>query len=515
MTLTIDEMATFCKRKGFVYPSAEIYGGFSGFFDYGPLGAELKNNLKQAWWKYHVHDREDIVGLDGTTVTHQKIWVASGHVANFTDILTVCTKCGERYRADALIEDVLKIRTEGMKADQLDHTLRHHNVKCLKCKSDLGPATPFNLMFKTSVGPKQDDDSVAYLRPETAQVIFADFKAVTDTARVKLPFGIAQMGRAYRNEISPRNFLFRCREFEQMEIEYFVHPDKLTDCPYIDEVRGHSILVWSAEMQAKNQEPRKMTITELLDQKIAKFPWHAYWLAMEHKWFISLGAKSDHFRIRQHVPDEKAHYAADTWDLEYHFPFGWKELTGVANRADFDLQQHMKVSGKDLSLYDEETKKKVIPHVIAEPSQGVDRAFLVFLFDAYHDDKERGNVVLHLHPKLAPIKLCVFPLLSNREELTTLARHIYTELRHDHVCQYDRSGSVGRRYARADELGVPYCVTIDFDSLTDKSVTIRDRETTHQIRVPIAKLREAIHLLLHGAQFDAQGKPVEVKRETQ
>jgi len=511
MTITIDEMASFCKRKGFVYPSAEIYGGFAGFFDYGPLGSELKNNLKQAWWKYHVHDREDIVGIDGTTVTHQKIWMASGHVANFTDVLTVCTKCSERYRADALIEDLLKLRTEGMKPADMDREIRTHHLHCPKCKGELGVPSPFNLMFKTFVGPRQDEESVAYLRPETAQVIFADFKAVTDTARVKLPFGIAQMGRAFRNEISPRNFLFRCREFEQMEIEYFVHPDKLIDCPYINEVLNHSVLVWSADMQAKKEEPRTMTIKELLDHKIAKFAWHAYWLAMEHKWFISLGAKPEHFRLRQHVPDEKAHYAADTWDLEYNFPFGWKELTGVANRADFDLQQHIKTSGKDLSLYDEETKKKVVPHVIAEPSQGVDRAFLVYLFDAYNDDKERGNIVLHLHPRLAPIKIGVFPLLSNREELTSFARAVFDELRAHFVCQYDKSGSVGRRYARADELGVPYCVTVDFDSLTNKDVTVRDRDTTKQIRVPVDKLAWTIHALMSGAPFAEQGKPVEVK----
>ena len=509
MTLTIDEMQSFCKRKGFVFPSAEIYGGFAGFFDYGPLGCELKNNIKSSWWHEFVQMREDIVGIDGTTVNHPQVWIASGHVANFTDILTHCAKCGERYRADVLVEDTLKIPTAGMNAAQLGQIIESHGITCHKCKGKLNTPEPFNLMFQTHVGPKRDEESIAYLRPETAQVIFTEFKNVVDTGRVKLPFGIAQMGRAYRNEISPRNFLFRCREFEQMEIEYFVHPDKLDDCPYINEVSGHAMLVWSADMQATNEPHCKLTVKDLIDKKICKYSWHAYWLARLHQWFVSMGATADKFRIRQHVTGEKAHYATDTWDLEYEFPFGWKELTGISNRGDYDLKAHMKASGKDLSLYDEETKQKVVPHVIAEPSQGVDRAFLVFLYDAYHDDKERGNTVLKLHPRLAPVKLGVFPLLSNREELTGLARQVFDTVKHHFTAQYDRSGSVGRRYARADEIGVPYCLTIDFDSVTRQDVTIRDRDSTKQVRVPIKDLTMTLHRLFGGLPFDQAGTPVE------
>jgi glycyl-tRNA synthetase len=268
-------------------------------------------------------------------------------------------------------------------------------------------------MFQTWVGPKQGEENIAYLRPETAQLIFADFKQVVDTGRVKLPFGIAQMGKAFRNEISPRNFLFRCREFEQMEIEYFIHPDMLNDCPYIGEVVDHRMLIWSSQAQKADQPEEEMSIKEALDKKIIKTPWHAYWLAMAHNWFVGLGCKPENFRIRQHVADELSHYSSDTWDLEYKFPFGWKELQGLANRRDFDLQQHIKFSGKQLTVFDDATKKHIVPHVVCEPSQGVDRAFLVFLFDAYSTDPERdNNVVLRLHSALAPVKVGVFPLVN-------------------------------------------------------------------------------------------------------
>ncbi|MBI4450411.1 glycine--tRNA ligase [Candidatus Woesearchaeota archaeon] len=512
MGITIDDMATFCKKKGFVYPSSEIYGGLAGFWDYGPLGAELKNNLKQAWWKFHVHDREDVVGIDGSIITHPKVWVASGHVGVFADVLVECQKCHERYRADMLLEDVLKIKTEGLKPEDLDKLIKDNKVVCQKCKGSLSDAAPFNLMFQTFVGPKQDKESIAYLRPETAQVIFADFKAIVDTSRVKLPFGVAQMGRAFRNEIAPRNFLFRCREFEQMELEYFIHPNTLNNCPYLPEVMDHRVLVYSAELQKQEKPAELMTMKQALAKNIIKTPWHAYWLATEHKWFTSLGANPDKFRIRQHLQDEKSHYALDTWDLEYEFPFGWKELQGMANRTDYDLKQHMKYSGKDLSIFDEETKQKVVPHVVCEPSQGVDRAFLVFMFDAYEDDAKRGNIVLHLHPKLAPVKAGIFPLLSNREELTTLARSVFKELSKRWQCQYDKSGSIGRRYARADELGMPYCLTIDFDSLKQQDVTVRDRDATTQVRVLIKDLPDVLGKLLAGElEFERAGRRVEGK----
>jgi glycyl-tRNA synthetase len=504
--ITIDGMATFCKTKGFIYPSSEIYGGIAGFFDYGPLGSELKSNLKQAWWKFHVQDREDIVGIDGSIITHPKVWVASGHVENFEDVLIECTKCNERFRADHLIEDSLKIQADGLKAEDINKLVEQNKIKCPKCKSDLAKASTFNLMFQTNVGPKESDESRAYLRPETAQVMFVDFKQIVETARLKLPFGIAQIGRAFRNEISPRNFLFRCREFEQMEIEYFINPEKYDECPYIKEVENHEILIYSAEMQQKKQDAKKMKMKDALTKKIIKSPWHAFWLATEHKFFINLGADAGNFRIRQHLPDEKAHYSKDCWDLEYKFPFGFKELQGIADRGDYDLQQHIKHSKKDLSLFDDEQKKKVVPHVVAEPSLGVGRAFLVFLFDSYNDDKKRGNIVLKLHPMLAPVKVGVFPLVNKIEKD---ARAVYDKLKTAFVCQFDRSGSVGRRYARADEIGIPYCVTVDFDSKKDKSATIRERDTTKQVRVKISELRETLQKLIAGEiKFEKAGKAV-------
>ncbi|HSU73106.1 MAG TPA: glycine--tRNA ligase [Candidatus Binatia bacterium] len=514
MTITIDEMAAFCKRKGLVFPSSEIYGGLAGFFDYGPLGVELKNNIKRSWWKYHVHDREDVVGIDGSIISHPKTWEASGHAAKFDDIMVECTKCKERYRADHLIEDVLKINTAGMKEEALTKLMRDHHVKCPKCKGEMGEARAFNMMFQTFIGPSQSKENLAYLRPETAQNMFLDFKNVVETSRLRLPFGIAQQGRSFRNEIAARNFLFRMREFEQMEMEYFIHPAKTNDCPYLKDVLNHKILVYTADMQAKKHTPAEMSIKECLDKKIITTQWHAYWLAMEHQWFVSLGCDAKHFRIRQHVADEKSHYALDTWDLEYEFPFGWKELQGIANRTDFDLKQHMKFSGKDLSLFDEETKQKVIPHVVAEPAQGVDRAFLVVLFDAYHDDKKRGNVVLKLNPKLAPFTVAVFPLLSNRDELTAKTREVFEMLRKEFPAMYDKSGSIGRRYARQDEMGTPYCVTVDFDSLKNHDVTVRDRDSTQQVRVKTSELRSTLHKLLTGElPFHKAGPKVEPPSE--
>lgn len=506
MALSIDEFAAFCKRKGLVFPSSEIYGSLAGFFEYGPLGSEIKNNIKQAWWKFHVHDREDVVGIDGTIISHPKVWEASGHVANFDDVFIQCTKCNERYRADHVVEEVLNIHAAGLKADDLDKLIRDNHIRCLKCKGEYGKVEPFNMMFQTFIGPTQSKDNTAYMRPETAQNIFVDFKSTVETARLKLPFGIAQMGRVFRNEIAPRNFLFRCREFDQMELEYFIHPSKTNDCPYMKEIVNHKMLVLSSEMQKTTQDAVEMTMKDCIDKGIIKTQWHAYWLAMEHTWFTSLGAKPEKFRIRQHVADEKSHYALDTWDLEYHFPFGWKELQGMANRTDYDLKQHMKHSGKDLSLFDEETKQKVIPHVVAEPSQGVGRAFLVFLYDAYEDDKNRGNVVLKLHPSLAPVNVGVFPLLSNREDLTSKARQVFDLLRSDFTTQYDRSGSIGRRYARMDEIGTPYCVTIDYDSVKNEDVTVRDRNSTQQVRVKIADLKSSLRKLLSGEiQFHKLG----------
>jgi len=313
------------------------------------------------------------------------------------------------------------------------------------------------------------------------------------------------MGKAFRNEISPRDFLFRCREFEQMEIEYFIHPNSSKKCPFVDEVMEEELSFYSEEAQKKKKDPVRMKIEDALKKNILS-EWHAYWLATEQKWFLDLGANPENFRARQHVKEEKSHYALDTWDLEYNFPFGWKELQGIANRADFDLQQHIKVSGKDLSLFDEETKQKVVPHVVCEPSLGVERAFLVFMFDAYEYDKKRDNVVLKLHPELAPIKLGVFPLVN---KLEGKAKEIFDSLKAEFVSTYDRSGSIGRRYARADEIGVPYCITIDFDTLNDNAVTLRNRDDARQVRIAINDLKEKVGMLISGKiRFGDAGKSI-------
>ncbi len=502
----IDEMAVFCKRKGFVYPNSEIYGGMAGFFDYGPLGVEVKNNLKNEWWRFHVTSREDIVGIDGSIITHPKVWEASGHVGSFADLMLTCSKCRKKIRADIFLEDTLNVHADGIKAEEVNTLVKENKLRCPKCNSEFDETSNFNLMFSTTVGPKGDDSSTAYLRPETAQLMFVDFKLVQENARLKLPFGIAQIGRAFRNEISPRNFLFRCREFEQMEIEYFIHPEKANECPYLDEVKDYRLNVYSAEMQEKKVETKEMSISEALKKGIIKTAWHGYWLATEHKWFVDLGANPEKFRIRQHIAVEKSHYALDTWDLEYEFPFGWKELQGMANRTDFDLSQHIKHSKQDLSIFDEESKKKIVPYVVAEPSQGVDRAFLVFMFDAYEYDKERGNVVLKFHPILAPYKVAVLPLVN---KLNENARKVYDKLKMKFPCFFDRSGSIGRRYARMDEIGTPYCITIDFDTEKDGSVTIRDRDSTKQIRAKTDNLNSTIRKLINREiKFEEAGNPV-------
>ena len=480
-SLSVEEMASFCKRKGFVYPSAEIYGGLAGFWDFGHIGVELKNNIKNEWWNFFVRQREDVVGIDGSIITNPKVWKSSGHVDSFSDILVVCKKC--------------------KKTDKIDkHEIR--KVKCPNCGGEIDweKIREIEQMFRTNVGT----DGFAYLRPETAQLIFTNFKFVYENSRMKLPFGIAQIGKSFRNEIAPRDFLFRLREFEQMEIEYFI--DTESGFPY--ELGKSKIFVYSEEMQKSKKEPEKMSFNEAHKRGIIKTDWHAYWLEQMFLWFKNLGANTDKFRVRQHVSDEKSHYAVDTWDLEYNFPFGWKELQGVANRGDYDLKQHQKYSGKSMEISNSEGKK-IIPHVVAEPSQGVERAYLVFLFDAYNYNNKRDNVVLKLHPKLAPIKVAIFPIVKNNEDFVKLAREVYGDLKKDWNVVYDESGSIGRRYARNDEIGAPYCITIDGDSIKDKDVTIRDRDTTRQIRVKVSDLKDVLSKLINSKiKFEDAGKVV-------
>ena len=485
--LTIDELASFCKRRGFVYPSADIYGGLAGFWDFGHLGVELKNNIKKEWWKFHVYERDDVVGIDGSIITSPKVWEASGHVESFTDVAVLCKKCGYKSKIDK-------------------HELG--KVKCDKCGGEYKEMGKFNPMFTTQVGPVKEGSIISYLRPETAQLIFTNFKSVQENARLQLPFGIAQIGKAFRNEIAPRDFLFRMREFEQMEIEYFVDPSE--NCPY--KIGDTEILVYSSEMQEKGEEPEKMKFKEAFEKGIIKTDWHAYWLEQEFLWFLRLDANKEKFRIRQHLKNEKSHYALDTWDLEYEFPFGWKELEGLANRTDFDLKQHEKFSGENMFIIKPDGKR-IMPHAVCEPSQGVERALLVFLFDAHRYDNTRDNVVLQLHPKLAPIKAAVFPIVKN-PEYEKIAKDLAKELKKEWNVIYDKSGSIGRRYARNDEIGTPYCITIDEESEKEKDVTIRDRDSTKQIRVKISDLKEVISKLINDEiTFEKAGKVVKTRKK--
>jgi glycyl-tRNA synthetase len=426
------KLVSLCQRRGFIFPSSEIYGGLSSCWDYGPLGVELKQNIKQAWWQAVVRERDDMVGLDASILMHPRTWEASGHLKGFADPLVECKSCHLRWRSDDLKGD-----------------------GCPSCGGELTEPRMFNLMFKTFIGPIEEEASVVYLRPETAQGMFVNFENVVNTSRKRLPFGMAQIGKAFRNEITTGNFIFRCREFEQMEIEFFVRPE--TDKHWFD-----------------------------------------YWIEERTNWYVKLGIKKENLRPRQHSKEELAHYAKECYDIDYLFPMGWAELEGIANRGDFDLVQHSSFSGKSLSYYDEETKQHITPYII-EPSAGVDRSFLAFLCDAYDEDVVEGGprVVLHLHPDLAPIKVAVLPL-SRRENLVSLAKEVYADLRRNWMVNYDDAQSIGRRYRRQDEIGTPFCVTIDFQSLEDKQVTIRERDSLNQIRLPIAELRKTLQAKLQG-----------------
>ncbi len=422
----MEKMVSLCKRRGFLFQSSEIYGGLGSCWDYGPLGVELKRNVKDAWWQATVQQREDMVGLDASILMHPQTWVASGHVEGFSDPLVECKICHLRWRADEI---------EG-------HL-------CPSCQGKLTEPRLFSLMFKTFLGPVENEAEAIYLRPETAQGIFVNFQNVLLTTRKKLPFGIAQIGKAFRNEITTGNFIFRTREFEQMEIEFFVKPGT--------------------------------------DRK-----WFDYWLEQRLQWYTELGIRKENLRLRQHAMDELAHYARDCYDIEYLFPMGWAELEGIANRGDFDLAQHATHSGKSLTYFEEESGEHFLPYII-EPSAGVDRSTLAFLLDAYDEepDKDGLRVVLRLHPRLAPIKVAVLPL-SRKEELTPLSQEVYANLRQCWITQYDDSQSIGRRYRRQDEIGTPFCVTIDFQSLEDQQVTLRERDTMRQIRFPVAELKSTV-----------------------
>lgn len=439
----MEKIVSLCKRRGFIFQSSEIYGGLNGCWDYGPLGVELKRNLKNYWWRVMVHERDDIVGMDGSILMNRAVWKASGHEDTFTDPMVDCRSCKARLRADQVIEQ--------------------SSVKqCPVCGGkDLTTPRAFNLMFKTYVGATEDDSSVTYLRPETAQSIFVQFKNILEVSRKKLPFGIAQIGKAFRNEINPRNFTFRSREFEQMELEYFCRPEEGM---------------------------------ELLE----------YWKEERLKFYENIGISRDRLHVKIVPDEERAFYSKGTYDIEYDFPFGRQELEGVAYRTDYDLSQHQKASGKSLDYFDEETKQRLVPHVV-EPSAGVDRTVLALICAAYSEDEapdEKGKmetrIVLRFHPRMAPIKCAVFPLLKNKEPLVTKAKEIVNFLRPHMNIFYDESGAIGRRYRRQDEIGTPFGVTVDFETLGEKdaalqdTVTLRERDSMKQERVPVKDLPAAL-----------------------
>ena len=505
MAISIADMARFCKEKGFVYQSSSIYGGFAGFWDFGPLGVELFNNLKAHWWKHFVHDQENMIGIDASIICHPKVWKASGHLDNFGDLVITCSKCKDKFRADHLIEETLDMHVEGFKADEINAIIEKNKLTCPKCKGSFEELRHFNLLFHTHVGAEEKSSSVAYLRGETAQGMFKNFKLITETTRQKLPFGIAQIGKCFRNEIAPRDFLFRSREFTIGEFEFFIHPDEKKCGLLSKDHLNLKVLLLDAEAQKKNKKtPKETTIGKMIkDKRLGE--WQGYWLAEQMIWLYAIGLQKKDLKIREHTKTELSHYSSATFDIDYNFPFGSKEIAGNADRGQYDLNQHIKESKEKLEYYDEDTKAQIIPRVI-EPTFGMERAFLAVLVNAFDDDKKRGNIVLRIPAALSPVKVGVFPLVN---KLKKEGKALFDELKKTFTCQFDTSGSVGRRYARADERGIPYCVTLDFDSLKDKSVTIRERDSTKQVRVKVKDLKQALSGLISGeVGFEKAGKKV-------
>ncbi len=512
----LEQVVSLAKRRGFIFQSSELYGGINGFWDYGPMGSELKRNVREAWWKFTVHEREDVVGLDATIIMHPRIWEASGHIGGFADPMVDCKDCKKRHRADQLCEE------QGAKLIQDGKNWKlPEGTKCTSCGSkNLTEPRSFNLMFKTYVGPVEDESSVSYLRPETAQAIFAQFLNILPTSRKSVPFGVAQSGKSFRNEINPRNFTFRSREFEQMELEFFIRPDEAVEliCGRV------TTLADNPDLTGKPQDDWGWDV------------WHKYWVEQRLAWFRSIGLPGDSLVEYWQTREELAHYARACVDIEYAFPFGVQELEGVAARSDFDLSQHQKFSGKSMTVMDDKLRLAVsemddakkaefraktiaswkasgkseedagafcdllfegryIPHVV-EPSLGTDRLVLALLCNAYDEEevadangKKEVRTVLRLHPAVAPIKVAVFPLVKNRPELYEKARGVFKRLQRYWNCFWDESGAIGRRYRRQDEVGTPFCVTVDFDTLENDTVTVRMRDSMEQVRMPVSELR--------------------------
>ncbi len=445
----LETITAWAKRRGFVYPSSEIYGGLANTYDFGPYGIELKNNLRDSWWKNFVTQREDVVGIDASTIINPKVWEASGHTKAFADAMVECKNCHTRTRADHLIEDKVDTKVEGLSLEKLEEIINENKLKCPTCgKFDWTKPRHFNQLFETSIGIIKGEKNTAYLRGEIAQGIFINYKNVLDSMRVRIPFGIAQAGKAFRNEITMGQFTFRTLEFDLMEFEFFIRETE-----------------WEK--------------------------WYGYWKEQIYDWYKSIGIMPDQLRWREHTPEERAHYSSMTEDLEYQFPFGWKEMAACAYRGNFDLTNHQQHSGANLEYIDPVSKERFIPHVI-EPTFGLSRLMTVLFFDCYTEEKlENGNTrtVFKINPKLAPVKAAIFPLQKD-EKLRGLARDIFTELKQNYNCEFDDSGNIGKMYRRQDEIGTPFCITVDYDSVEKKSVTVRDRDTMQQERIEVAKLAE-------------------------
>jgi len=453
--VSMETIVSLAKRRGFVFQGSEPYGGLANTWDYGPLGVEMRRNIKDLWWRRFVHQRQDIVGMDGAILLNPRVWEVSGHVSEFNDPEVDCRVCRSRFRADTLIEEATGEQAEGLPVEEMSRIIEERGIRCPNCGNhDWTPARKFSLMFRTQIGPVDESSTPVYLRPETAQSIFMQYRNILQSSRQKIPFGIAQIGKAFRNEVTPGNFIFRLLEFEQMEIEYFIEES-----------------TWEAEFEM--------------------------WLEEQRDFVRSLGIKDEHIRAREHGPEELSHYSKRTVDLEYLFPFGWKELTGLAYRGDYDLRMHQEGSGLNLTYYDQANDRHFIPHVV-EPTFGVDRLLLIALLEGYDEEetvdangKASSRVVMRFAPEIAPYKVAVLPL-SRKPELSEVAQRVFADVQQKYVAEYDGTQNIGRRYRRQDEIGTPLCVTVDFDTLEDNAVTVRDRDTMEQVRVPIDRLMDTL-----------------------
>lgn len=471
------KIVSLAKRRGFIFQSSEIYGGLGSVWDFGPKGVLVKKNIKNQWWQSYVQKRTDIEGLDAAILMDPQVWKASGHLDGFVDPLTECEDCHKRFRADHLIDAEKDIDEELPEGNLKKLNKYLEGIKCPECGGELMDLKQFNIMFKTFIGALEDEAHTAYLRPETAQGIFVNFKNVQQTSRQKLPFGIAQTGKAFRNEITKGNFIFRTREFGQMEIEWFCKPPEI----------------------AQSQNGKSPS------------DWFDFWRKERLNWYKKLGLSESKLRLREHNKDELAHYAKEAEDIEYKYPFGWDELEGIANRTNYDLKQHSQFSNKNLRYFDQKEEKKYFPHII-EPSAGIGRALLAFLVDAYEEeevDDDKTRTVLKFHPKIAPYKVAVLPLVNNKEKLVKKAKEIHSDLEEDYMSIFDDSGSIGKKYRRQDEIGTPIAVTVDFQTLEDNTVTLRDRDSMEQIRIKSEKLNSTVEKIIKGEKFLSLGEKVE------